>query len=198
MNRCAAVLVLSAFAAGPALAGREVLTLDPRATTIAFHLDATGHNVEGKFELVAGEVRFDPESGAAEGEIRIDATKGESGNKKRDKTMHEKVLESGEYPLFLFRAERVEGTLSASGTSTLSLKGTVTVHGATHPLTLPVTVSVDGEHLSAKTTFPIPYVAWGMKDPSWFILRVAKEVEVTVQAEGTLAPEPVARASDAH
>lgn len=34
--------------------------------------------------------------------------------------------------------------------------------------------------------FEIPYVEWGLDDPSTFILRVAKEVRVTIETAGTI------------
>jgi polyisoprenoid-binding protein YceI len=175
------------LSASPGLAMERTVTLDPAATEISFELQATGHDVAGAFQLVAGELSFDPGTHAASGEIRIDATGADTGNKKRDKTMHHEVLESERYPLFVFRPDRLEGSLPESGTSELKLHGTVVMHGADHPLTLSATVTVEGTHVSAVTSFSVPYVEWGMKDPSWLFLRVAKEVEVTVNTEGELA-----------
>jgi hypothetical protein len=39
-----------------------------------------------------------------------------------------------------------------------------------------------------KTHFTVPYVDWGMRDPSIFVLRVNKTVDIDVEA--TPATEP--------
>ena len=43
-----------------------------------------------------------------------------------------------------------------------------------------------GGRVVAETSFEIPFVAWGLRDPSFMVLRVAKVVSVTVRAEGEL------------
>jgi len=172
--------------AGSATAGERLVQLDPQQTRISFELGATGHDVHGTLALQAGEIRFDPETGEASGSIAIDARNAESGNKKRDKTMHAKVLESETFPLFEFTASRLEGGLSEGQASDLNLIGTLSIHGEEHPFTMPIRVTADGDRFQAAATFPIPYVAWGMHDPSFLFLRVAKEVAVTVETAGTI------------
>ncbi|MEZ5330966.1 MAG: YceI family protein [Thermoanaerobaculia bacterium] len=181
------LLALFALASAPALTAAErTLVLDPDATEVAFSLDATGHDVHGTLQLQRGTVTFDPEAGTASGEIAIDATRAETGNDKRDETMHTKVLETGTYPLFVFSPQAVEGAWTGAGSEQLRLIGTLAIHGGEHPLTMPARVTVDGDRVEAEATFEIPYVDWGMHDPSVFILRVADTVEVTVHAVGSL------------
>ena len=43
-------------------------------------------------------------------------------------------------------------------------------------------------NLSAKGHFTVPYVKWGLKDPSIFVLKVAKEVEIDLALNGRLTP----------
>lgn len=186
----AAALLAVAAIAGSTPAGAEQLTLrlDPARTEVRFEVDATGHDVEGAFAVQSGEIRFDPETGDASGEIRVDATSAETGNGSRDKTMHQDVLESDTYPLFVFHAERITGELARTGESEVELHGRLDVHGDTHEIVLPATVKIDGDRLSASTTFQVPYVDWGMERPGFLFLKVATVVDVSIDAVGTLEP----------
>ena len=65
----------------------------------------------------------------------------------------------------------------------ITLAATMNLLGADHPILVPMTVIIDGETASMEAAFTVPYVEWGMKDPSTFVLRVGKEVPVTVRAE---------------
>ena len=49
-------------------------------------------------------------------------------------------------------------------------------------------IQLEGPAATAKTHFTVPYVKWGLKDPSIFILKVAKEVEIDLTLSGKLAP----------
>jgi len=169
-------------------AGELVVTVDPASTETTFTVAATLHKVDGSVPLTAGEIRFDPATGVASGRIVFNATRATTDNEGRDRKMHEEVLESAKYPEFVFVPAKVEGLFNNTGVSKLSLAGTLTIHGADHPLTIPLEVTAAPDTLRARGRFTIPYVAWGMKDPSVFLLRVAKEVDVAVDAQGSVKP----------
>ena len=59
---------------GAAHAAEQTLTLDPAATRIGFELGATLHSADGSGKPERGAIRFDPDGGAASGEIVLDAT----------------------------------------------------------------------------------------------------------------------------
>lgn len=187
VSRRAVFVVLAVLAAfAPVRAEQRALVLDPVASRVSFTLAATGHTVEGKMAVKSGRIAFDPATGAASGEIVINLKSAATGNDGRDKNMHEEVLETGKFPVAVFRAERLRGTVARSGPSQVTLEGTLSFHGGAHKMSLPTKVRVDKGRLVADTRFPIPYVQWGLRDPSVLFLRVAKEVDVQVHAEGTV------------
>jgi len=41
--------------------------------------------------------------------------------------------------------------------------------------------------MDLRITFEVPYVAWGMKDPSNFLLKVGKTVGMSIEAGGVVS-----------
>jgi polyisoprenoid-binding protein YceI len=172
------------------------LLVDPAKTSASITLDATLHTVHGKFLLRRGDLRFDPVSGKISGEIIFDATTGKTGNDGRDHKMHKDVLESAKFPDISFRPDRVEGKISDSGTSTVQVHGRFAIHGTEHELTVPVEVRFERDHWKASTHFDIPYVKWGMKNPSNLFLHVGDSVRVEFEGEGALQAPSFPRVPD--
>ena len=82
-----------------------------------------------------------------------------------------------------------QGTIASSGDSTIQISGVFTLHGTPHDITVPMQIRVDGAAMTAKGQFTVPYVKWGLKDPSVFILKVAKEVDINLTLNGRLTRE---------
>ena len=184
-------LLLVLLAIGPvssSAAAERFIVLDPQTTQVSFSLQATGHVVRGNLQLISGELRLDSESETLVGEIVLDTASAETGSKKRDAAMHRKVLESELYPQIVLRLERFEGDLSTSVASVIELSGTLSLHGDDHALSIDAAVEIEADRFMAESTFSIPYVEWGLRDPSVLFLRVAKAIEVTVRARGTIGP----------
>ncbi len=185
-NKITIIGALVMAVAFSAAAAERTLTLDPAVSRVDFKLGATGHDVEGTFRVESGTLTFDNATGVMSGEIHVDAKSAKTGNGSRDNTMHGDVLESAKFPLFVFKAQKLEGQISDSGKSSVKLHGVISVHGVERPFVIPANVDVAGNKASATATFPIPFVSWGMKDPSILFLRVEKSVAITVTASGAL------------
>jgi polyisoprenoid-binding protein YceI len=182
---CAAALLIGTPRS--VLAQETVFTFNPAATQVHFTLAATLHTVHGTMHLKSGQIRFDPATGRASGEVVVDATSAETGNGSRDKKMHREVLQSARYPDIVFTAERVAGMIQPTGTSQLQLSGTFELDGRTHPMTFPVTIerTANGD-VRAKAALAIPYIQWGLKNPSTLFLRVGDHVDMEIDAAGQL------------
>lgn len=179
-------LALAIFCVGRANAQQIDVKIDPAQTQIHFTLGATMHTVHGTFRLKSGAMEFSAATGSAQGAIVIDATSGETGNSSRDHNMHEDVLKSAEYPTIIFVPQKVDGRVSLDGASRLQIQGVIQMEGAQHAVTAPAQAQIEHGHLKATLHLDVPYVKWGLKDPSTFILRVDKTVKIEVQAAGTV------------
>jgi polyisoprenoid-binding protein YceI len=182
--------LLAALALGAGLAAaadQRTLTLDPAATEVRFTLGATLHTVHGSAPLARGVVAFDPDGGAASGEIVVDAHLADTGNEKRDRDMHQKVLLSPRFPSVVLRPTRVEGRVPGSGTATITVHGTIELTGRPHEIVFPVEITVTGDAVAIRAEFALPYVEWGLADPGKFLLSVDKHVTVTVAGSGKLS-----------
>lgn len=182
------VVSIAAFCVAlPCLAAETTFVLNPAQSRVDFTLGATLHTVHGAFRLRSGTLRFDPATGEAGGELVVDADSGASGSQARDQRMKRDILETAKFPDIIFRPQHVKGAVPGSGSAQVELDGVLTLHGQDHPMALIVPLSVSGNEAAADVRFVVPYVRWGMKNPSTFVLRVSDKVTVDVHAVGQFA-----------
>jgi polyisoprenoid-binding protein YceI len=149
--------LLTAFLLFTVTAYGEHYQVDSATSTVGFTLSGS-HLVEGTFKVMSGDFSLDPQSGVMQGMVTVDASTG-----------------------------KFTGQVKDSGDSTGQVDGTFTLLGKGHPLTVPMVVHVEGNHFTATGSFVVPYVNWGMKDPSWFVMKMAKEVKVDLKLAGTVS-----------
>ena len=185
----AVVLVILAFAhravATQSLSG--TLELDPAKTLFEFRLPGTLHATHGKFKLAHGTISADLATGEASGSIVVDARSGDTGIGARDNEMRESVLEAQKYPEIIFAPRHAIGKLEKDGQFQAKLEGVLTIHGARHEIITEVQGRLVGNSLTAACHFSVPYVDWGMRDPSLFFLTVSKRVEIDIATEGRIS-----------
>jgi polyisoprenoid-binding protein YceI len=191
----AGILGLSAFwtataaprqAQGSPVAAQEItLKIDAAKSKVHYTVDSTLHTVHGTFALKEGStVHFDPVTGKAGGEVAVYATSGDSGNSSRDERMHKEILETGKYPDFLFRPSQIEGTVATGGASDVKLHGVMLIHGGEHEIVAQVHAELTGDQWKGTAKFEVPYIQWGIKDASTWLLKVKPVVNVEVDMVG--------------
>ncbi len=170
-----------------------VFALIASQSKLNFTLGATAHDVHGEFDLKRGEIRIDPATSLVTGEIVADAASGRSGSDGRDSKMQKDVLESAKYPEIVFRPDRIDGFSIANGAFHASVHGVFSIHGSNHEMTIPVDATVSANTWTATAKFKVPYVEWGLHDPSNFFLHVSKSVDIELTLAGTVTNPAVAR-----
>jgi polyisoprenoid-binding protein YceI len=185
----ATLILLALQLAAPTFAQQGRLELNPGQTAVHFTLKTSLHTVHGTFQLKSGKVSFDPAAGKLSGLLVVDATSGQSGNNGRDSKMHREILESQKYPEITFAPSEVQGPVDLQGDSQVQVKGLLRLHGDDHPMMIPVEVHISGSNLTLDANFSIPYLSWGLKNPSTFILRASDTVQLSIHAAGEWKPD---------
>jgi polyisoprenoid-binding protein YceI len=179
-----AIVTIALFAAAT-LQSQEHYQVDPATSEVHFALGGA-HEVNGTFHVSGGDFTLDRETGVISGTITVDAASGRSDNSGRDKKMTADQMKAQVFPSVTFAPTRFTGQVKEGGDSNVQVQGTFTLLGQPHQITVPMTVHVDNGHYTAAGGFVVPYVSWGMKDPSIMFLKVAKEVKIDLKLAGTV------------
>ena len=126
------------FVVPPAGAMPE-LRVDDYKSSINFSVRATGHNVEGHVTSFSSHILFAPGNDFPQSaEIQFETADLTTEHEERDWEML-KWLESEKYPEVLFELDEVVGT-----GNTRIVEGSLTLHGVTRGVSLPVTITNNG------------------------------------------------------
>jgi hypothetical protein len=100
--------------------------------------------------------------------------------------MHKEVLESGHYAEIVFRPDHIDGKVMPQGSFTVQMHGVLILHGSEHELTVPVQAEFSSDHWKGSAKFSVPFIDWGLKNPSNFFLKVSHTVEIELELKGSL------------
>jgi polyisoprenoid-binding protein YceI len=182
---CTVALVL--LAALPVLAQRQTFTIDPNSSDVKMTLKTTHEIVNGIFHVDSGSIDYDRRVSSISGTVVVAAGSGKTGNDSRDKKMNKDILKVQQYSTVTFTPKSYTGTIAPSGDSTIQVAGVIMLLGTPHDITLPMRVHIDGAGCTAKTHFMIPYVQWGLKNPSFLIWKADNDVAIDLDLVGHLS-----------
>lgn len=189
MKTIASSLILASalLFAGSAFAQSQTFKVDPGSSQILFSLGDVLHSVHGTFHVQSGSINFDRSSQMISGSVIVAAGSGDSGNQSRDHKMTKDVLDAPKFAEISFAPQSYQGEIAQTGDSAVKVNGVFTLHGEAHHVTVPMRIHIDGSKCTAQTDFTVPYVQWGLKDPSTFLLKVSKEVGIRVMLSGQIS-----------
>ncbi len=184
--RSFAVLTLAVLLAPAALAQLQTFAVNPDASEIKMTLKTTHELVSGTFHVQSGSIEFDHGNPKMSGSVVVLAGSGKTGNDSRDKKMNKDILKVEQYTTVSFAPKTYTGTLSASGHSTIQVSGVFTLLGTPHDLTIPMQIHIGESNVKANAHFIIPYVQWGLKNPSFLIWKAENDVAIDLTLVGQL------------
>jgi polyisoprenoid-binding protein YceI len=162
----ATLALLAATGAAP-----KVLTLDPAASAVRFHVSHKLHQVDGISKGAEGKAILEA-NGAVRTMVRIPVQSFDSGDANRDSHMLE-TLQAGQHPYVVFKGV---GTLppAAPGVPVaVTLRGELDFHGVKRPVEVPVTVQfgTDGSaRVQGKLTVSLE--AYQIERPSLLLVKL--------------------------
>ena len=177
-----------ARAVDPIPAGKvAVLELDPAKTSIAFLLTGWPHDTHGTFKLKRGLIRIYPATGTMDGIVIVDASSANSGVRMRDERMRSSILEASRFPEISFAPQQVESHGTPQGEFPVKVRGLLLLHGTRHDFTVDALVTRGANNTTIHCTFVIPYVEWGLEDPSILMFKVSEKVLIDVTTTARLS-----------
>jgi len=179
-----AFLVLAAALAPCALAQQQKFVVNTNASEVKMTLQTTHEVVYGSFHVQSGSIEFDRGTGRMWGSVVVVAGSGKTGNGSRDKKMDKDILRVEQYATISFEPKSHIGAIAASGDSSIQVAGVFTLLGTPHEITIPMVVHLDGGSATAKAHFVIPYVQWGLKNPSFLIWKADNDVAIDLNLVG--------------
>jgi polyisoprenoid-binding protein YceI len=183
---CAVILAPAALAPA-ALAQRQTFAVSPDVSEVRMTLNTTHEVVNGTFHIQSGSIEFDRSDSKMSGLVVVLAASGKTGNDSRDKKMNKEILKVSEYSSVSFAPKTYTGTIAPSGDSTIQVSGVFTLLGTGHDLTIPMQIHIDGSKATARAKFVVPYVQWGLKNPSFLIWKAENDVAIDLNLVGQLS-----------
>ena len=181
------VLAVAVILAPAALAQRQTFAVNPDASEVKITLNTTHEVVNGAFHIQSGSVEFDRSTPKMSGSVIVLSGSGKTGNDSRDKKMNKDILKVEQHTTVSFEPKSYVGVIAPSGDSTIQVTGIFTLLGTPHEITVPMLVHLDGTTAAAKAHFVVPYVQWGLKNPSFLIWKADNDVAIDLFLNGKVS-----------
>jgi len=178
---------LVALLAPAALAQNQTFVVNPDASEVKITLKTTHELVNGTFHVQSGSIEFDRGTPKMLGSVVVLAGSGKTGNDSRDNKMNKDILRVEQYATVSFEPKTYAGAIAHSGDSNLQVTGIFTLLGTPHEITIPMLVHLDGTGATARAHFVVPYVQWGLKNPSFLVWKADNDVAIDLNLVGTIS-----------
>ncbi|TCC04262.1 YceI family protein [Kribbella soli] len=133
----------------------DYYVLDGELTRIGFvAAHRVGGKVHGRFTTFEGAFRVD--GAASTGWLTVQLDSVDTGNPRRDAQLRQDFFGTSTYPAMTF----VATTVVQTGPQRLDVTGDLTIRGATHPITIPFTLTETPNELRLQTSHTLNRHTW--------------------------------------
>jgi polyisoprenoid-binding protein YceI len=171
-------LALAILPVPVAVAQHRTFEVNPEASEVKMTLKTTHELVNGIFHVQSGLIEFDRSNPKMSGLVVVLPDSGKTGNGSRDKKMYQDILKVEQFATITFEPKTYAGNLALSGDSNVQVTGIFTLLGTPHEITVPMQIHIEGAVATAKGHFVVPYVQWGLKNPSFLIWKADDDVAI--------------------
>ena len=182
-----AIFAVAAMLGPAALAQHQTFVVNPDASEVKMTLNTSHEVVNGTFHIQSGKIEFDRSAPRMSGSVVVLAGSGKTGNDSRDKKMNRDILEVEQHATVSFEPKTYSGAIASSGESTIQVTGIFTLLGTPHEITVPMLVHLEAGSATAKAHFVVPYVDWGLKNPSFLIWKAENDVAIDLHLVGEIS-----------
>ena len=201
------LLVISMFALSSRAASAEphAYTVDPARSRIVVHVGKAGvfgfagHEHEVLAPVNRGAVALDPAHVEASSvDVHVDARslrvtgRGEPPNdvaQVQETMLGPACLDAGRFPEIRFVSKAIGANRREGGRLEVTVRGTLTLHGVSREVTLPVHVDIEGDLLTAQGTLPLRQTDFGIKPISKAgVVKVEDELHLELRLVARRAP----------
>ena len=181
-------------AAPAAAAGLTRFVIDPAQSTVSYGVGETFLSQNNRYayavastSVVSGEIVIDFENLAAStvGEITVDISTFQSDQKRRDKAIRDRWLQSSKFPLAVFSPTELHGlpqSYAPGDVLAFEVAGDLLVRDVVHATVFTVSVSMEGDQLNGKAVGRVQMTDFGFEPPAVAgMIEAENDVDITFE-----------------
>ena len=160
---------------------RAVYRVIPGPSRVRFDAKAFLHDFAGTTSRIEGTIRtgeLDRLSNA-EACVQIDASSLDTGNATRDGIMRADHLETEKFPSIVLLLNAVDGVKHQAGTWEFTARGTLSLHGVSRDIQLPVRAGQEGDTVHLTGQVPLRMTDYRIRIPRFLVFTVEDQVMVS-------------------
>lgn len=166
----------------PAAGWTDTYTILPRLSQLTFDVSAQLHTVHGVSQKLTGTITGDPaDITAAKITVKLDPSSLDTDNEKRDKDLREKCLEVTKYPVIEIESKSIEAEtkiLTPGQPVKATIQGILKLHGFEKPISVPVTITLNNDILTAEGSLAIVLDEYKIKRPRVVFVQLQNDVNI--------------------